>query len=390
MNSNNYTISKLNKKRNIYKITDSKLENDYHELAELFKHTYNHLPNRNRALKKVVRSLTPRLYNMNKQGHYFVTCLPKTIIRGDIKDFFPSINKHILYKHIIHSSRLTLDNSHRKLLSDMLFDPNFIGLPQGLSISSILSEVYLEEFDKLIELKFPECVYIRYVDDFLLICPTSQIYKYNFSAMIQNLLSEYKLKLSDSKFSVTSFDDSSEFVFLGYHFRRENKSMIISIDNSKITKLQKRINSYFYDYLKHDTSFEKLYLRLKNIFYGVTTLAPSTSSKQRQGIPYSYPHITSFENIQYLINNIEYQLKKCRNLKFMELKKIRKLYFPYSHFDNKRSDAVQILLKQRFNYLNLNVKQLVSLLKTLDSSFVYANQPKTSLVHLLFFMLYNS
>lgn len=272
----------------------------------------------------------------------------------------------------------------------MLLDPNFIGLPQGISISSILSEIYLEEFDKLMELKFPECIYIRYVDDFLLICPTSLTYKYNFSTIIQNLLSEYHLELSDSKFSVTPFNDSSTFVFLGYHFLRKNNSMIISIDDSKIIKLQKKINSYFYDYLKHGTSFEKLYLRLKNIFYGVTTLAPTTKLKQRQGIPYSYPHITSFKNIQYLINNIEYQLKKCRNLKKTELRNIRKLYFPYSKFDEQHSNAIQILLKQRFNYLNLNKKQLIRMLQAIDSSFVYTKQSKQSLIHLLFFMLYKS
>lgn len=390
MNSHNYTIAKLNHKRRIYSLNDKELDTDYRDLAKVLKRTFTHSSNRNRSLNQVVRALTPRLYNMNNQGHYYVTDLKKTVIRGDIQSFFPSVNKHLLYKKIMHSNRLTLNKDQRKLLSDMLFDPNFAGIPQGLAISSVFAEIYLEEFDKLMKLTFSECIYIRYVDDFLLICPTALKYKYNFSDVISKLLSKYQLTLSESKFSVIPFEHSKQFTFLGYHFRYEDKSMIIEIDDSKITKLQKRINSYFYDYLKFNSSFEKLYLRLKNIFFGVTTLGPTTLIKQHQGIPYSYPHITSFQNIQFLINNIEYQLKKCINLNSIELKKIRKLYFPYTHFDPKKSEAVQILLRQRYNYLNLSINQIVYLLRALDSSFVYKKQSKSSLIHLLFFLLYQS
>ncbi|KMK53659.1 Reverse transcriptase (RNA-dependent DNA polymerase) [Fructobacillus sp. EFB-N1] len=389
MNSNNYEIAKLNHKRHIYRLNTQSLDEKYRDLAKSLKRTFTQTPNRNRSLNQVVRALTPNLYNRNKHGHYFVTDLNQTIIRGDIHSFFPSINKHLLYKKIVHSTKLVLNKNQRKLLSDMLLDPNFVGIPQGLSISSVFAEIYLEEFDKLMKLTFSECIYIRYVDDFLLICPTQLANKYDFSHIISKLLCKYQLTLSDNKFSVVPFEHSNQFTFLGYHFRREGDSMIIEIDDSKITKLQKRINSYFYDYLKFDSPFEKLYLRLKNIFFGVITLSPTTLKRQNQGIPYAYSHITSFENIQFLINNIEYQLKKCKKLNASKIKSIRKLYFPYSHFDSQKSDAVEILLKQRYNYLNLSIKQIVNLLRTLDSNFVYKNQSKSSLIHLLFYLLYH-
>lgn len=65
MNSNKYTVSRLNHKRKIYNLTDTELDKRYHDLALFLKRTHPHLSNRNRALKQVVRSLTPRLYNMH-------------------------------------------------------------------------------------------------------------------------------------------------------------------------------------------------------------------------------------------------------------------------------------------------------------------------------------
>lgn len=69
-----------------------------------------------------------------------------TIINIDIADFFSSINTHRLYRRILRSG-IIKDTSLRKI-KQIVFSSKIKGIPQGVSFSSALAEIYLEDFDK--------------------------------------------------------------------------------------------------------------------------------------------------------------------------------------------------------------------------------------------------
>ncbi|MBZ5960808.1 hypothetical protein KII94_05930, partial [Leuconostoc gelidum subsp. gasicomitatum] len=201
------------------------------------------------------------------------------------------------------------------------------------------------------------------------------------------LLKKYNLELSSEKFEIKNLSQSSKFTFLGYQFSLNDRNLIISIADEKITKIQRRINTYFSEFLKYK-SYTRLYFKLKNLFFGITTISTTATSKQRQGIPYSYEFITSFESIQLLINNIEYQLKKIKTLKSQQYQEIRKLYYPYLQ---KNITSLRTITKTlRFNYFNLSVKNLCDIIQSLDISFKYTKQSKQGLIHILFYLLYKN
>ena len=391
MKNTNIQTQKLNKKRKIYQFVDEDLKQKYQNLTKSLQAKYINKSNRNTSINQILRSLTSDIYNYSDSClHRLPKNNSKTIIRGDIKDFFPSISKHALYSKLIASEKLVLTENERKLFADILLDPQFKGLPQGLSISSILSEIYLEDFDKHMRLLFSDCVYIRYIDDFLLICPTALTYQYNFENIICSFLRTYKLELSRQKFRVIDFTKTMSFDFLGYRFSNKNNLLEIRIAPQKVNKLQKRINLHFQEYRNENNpeKFKKLEYKLFNIFCGVTTIAPRTNKIQQQGIPFSYTHITSFTDVQLLINNIEYQIQRSSSLTPSEIKSIRKIYYPYSNQKITQSHPQNVFLNYKFNYRNISQNKLINMIKNIDPAFIYQNQKKYELLHIFFNSLY--
>ena len=70
---------------------------------------------------------------------------------------------------------------------------NTQGIPQGISIAPILSEKFMESFDhelkKIVE--GADGLYLRYVDNVLILCPT----EINWKKTIENLIADNKLGL---------------------------------------------------------------------------------------------------------------------------------------------------------------------------------------------------
>ncbi|SPD91487.1 Reverse transcriptase (RNA-dependent DNA polymerase) [Leuconostoc suionicum] len=394
MNPSNYRLIKLNSKRTFYLFNQKELKLEYLSLSKWLSKRYPPSTSRNLAISKVIRSLSYGEYSFTDKGHYRLDSTKKTIIRGDIKDFFPSINKHFLYSKLIRSFNVSIPETKRKLLADLLLDPAFIGLPQGISVSSILSEIYLEDFDNLMKIYFPHCTYIRYVDDFLLICPYEEAYNYHFKEIIIKILHSMNLQLSSDKFKKITFVNKTHFQFLGYQFTNSDKNLILSISKSKVKKIQNRLTGYFQEYrhsgLNKKQKFQILYYKIFNTFYGVTTIGPDSYKIQKIGIPFSYPKITTSGNFQKFFSNIHYQIERTPQLSSKEIDKINKIYHNYSYsFQGKRHlHTSDILLNNKYNYMKLSIKKIIQITKLIDPSFKYTKQSSIGLLHNFFYTLY--
>ena len=176
-------------------------------------------------------------------------------IKLDIKGFYENINHDILVNllkcfdiddfvlNLIYKSITTptLPQGHSKNKS-----LNSLGLPQGISISGALAEIYLHKFDAWISSEFKDIKYFRYVDDILILCNHDKCDEYS-KAILKKIKDDYKLEIHDlgGKSNIFKLDES--FEFLGYLF----KGGCISVRDSTISKFEKNISNmctkYKYD-----------------------------------------------------------------------------------------------------------------------------------------------
>ncbi|WP_144635511.1 reverse transcriptase domain-containing protein [Priestia megaterium] len=174
------------------------------------------------------------------------------VLRIDIKSFFSSIPKNNLLHKLKRGSILSATDYN--LIKELLKQVDF-GIPQGLSISNPLSEIYLEEFDlEMRRIDQKVNFYCRYVDDILLIFNGNLSYKERsiIKQEIETLLRSFGLELNKDKFIETPLKDQGgiRFEYLGYEFHLLKKHLDTTISRSKVNRFIGKINSCFDEYLK--------------------------------------------------------------------------------------------------------------------------------------------
>ena len=194
-----------------------------------------------------------------------------SFIKVDIQNFFPSINHEILLNKLMSKiDDENILNLISKVITQSTIDVktpfkqrvkynNKIGVPQGLSISGLLSEIYL--FDLVQKYTNKENLeFFRYVDDVLIFCNKNDIDK--IIKELKNDFEDLKLTIHDfesnsNKSSYGSINESIEF--LGYKFQDE----LISVRESSVQKMYLNISKIFTLYKnKKYSSKEEFFIRL--------------------------------------------------------------------------------------------------------------------------------
>jgi RNA-directed DNA polymerase len=163
----------------------------------------------------------------------------ESVLRLDVKDFYPSIlhadlikevRKKIRKKEIINLinngiSRKTVSRPNRN-------DKNATakGVPQGLSISNILANIYLSQIDAKYSRK-PTLKYFRYVDDILIFCNEIDIQAVHADLEWDCINLGLNLHKEDNASKSKSGKVVDGFSYLGYEFK-----------NSKITVRKKSVD----------------------------------------------------------------------------------------------------------------------------------------------------
>jgi hypothetical protein len=164
--------------------------------------------------------------------------------------------------------KLIRSNKTIKLKDGSIAKQDF-GIPQGSPISSTLANIYLMDFDKIINEYVAQRngFYRRYSDDIVVISPNGN--RNDIIQLIQNEISKHKLEIQDSKTQIFEFirQDNSlkcgqvfkdltnwnkNFVYLGFEF--DGNSVLLK--NSSI--------SGYYRKLKRHVSRAKYYSRRYN------------------------------------------------------------------------------------------------------------------------------
>jgi hypothetical protein len=186
-----------------------------------------------------------------------------------------------------------------------------IGIPQGSAISSLLSNVYLLDFDKMIyeKGKKEDFIYRRYCDDILIICSPEKVNELiNFIKII--ITHDYKLTIQEKKTDVIDFKESLSKKSRGYG-RTYNKNAKEFIEKNNKTHNFKNLQ-----YLGFEFNGEKIYIRpgslsryfikLKARIFKTVSMAYSLNSKSDQifkkQIYSRYSHFGKRNFLTYALN----------------------------------------------------------------------------------------
>lgn len=307
---------------------------------------------RDLIIKQLISTLTHGDYI-----DYTVEDIDLFIIRSDIKNFYPSVNKHYLYKKLMKANMLS--NSTLQILKPMFFSPSVSGIPLGLPFSSVLAEIYLESFDEDIYQSFTPTFYFRYVDDIIII-NYDTLKGIEPEATKQKLESVFEcnfLQINQEKTDFNLYHPSSQsskelcFDYLGYNFMTKEKKMFITISKNKYTKITNRIKHYFYLFKKgnrSDKQFWLLYYRLMNSLFGITS-SDGNRKQMHFGLGYSYRFVNDETQINNLIMMIKGLIHSCN----LNSKRTSALLYLVS-FEGSSLD----ILKKRFDYTRLTSYQI--------------------------------
>lgn len=139
------------------------------------------------------------------------------VLKCDIRKFFASIDQEILLSII--EARLN-DGAAVALLREIIGSFSVtprIGLPLGNLTSQMLVNVYMNEFDQFVKHGLKERFYIRYADDFVILCADRAHLEKILSTIGDFLMHRLRLSLHPNKVSIGTL--ASGIDFLGWvHF----------------------------------------------------------------------------------------------------------------------------------------------------------------------------
>jgi RNA-directed DNA polymerase len=140
------------------------------------------------------------------------------VLKCDIRKFFASIDHGILFKIL---EKYIPDKNILELLREIVGSFSSAepckGLPLGNLTSQLLVNIYMNEFDQFIKHKIKAKYYIRYADDFVILCQDKGWLESILVEIEKLLFDELKLSLHPNKVSIKTI--SSGVDYLGWiHF----------------------------------------------------------------------------------------------------------------------------------------------------------------------------
>ncbi len=192
--------------------------------------------------------------------------MPIFIIRTDINSFYESIPQEHLLQKVYDNSLLSFKSKSfikqvfqaYESIKDVNLTTAGVGIPRGIGISAMLSEVYMQDIDQKIKSRTEVIYYARYVDDIFII--TTSIYPFdNIESYYKDIQEEFKcmgltLQANGSKkcklvaYHPDAFKDI-HFDYLGYKLKLSKPSneliTVYSLSDKKIDKLNEKINNAF-------------------------------------------------------------------------------------------------------------------------------------------------
>lgn len=183
-------------------------------------------------------------------------------VRLDIRNFYPSINHNILLttlgKKLRNPSIMSIVREAIKTptvpsgKSGKKIPPKEKGVPQGLSISNILANIYMLEFDRRWKNR-QDCAYFRYVDDILIFCRDGEEKKIKEEILAGARDICMEIHDDDSEKSKTGRVAGQGFSYLGYTFRiKHDGKVAVGARKAAMSKIRQSIINILTAYARSD------------------------------------------------------------------------------------------------------------------------------------------
>ncbi len=241
--------------------------------------------------------------------------IPFRVYRLDIKSFYESFNTSEVASKI--DQLADLSPFSKSLVHSLLASHKTLGgsgVPRGLALGAILSDLMMEDFDRNIFFDQNVYFYARYVDDIIVITscreqvkPFTHLIKAALPAGLE--LNQNKKTIADAANRVTPKAGPKKqillrFDYLGYSFsvyepeKQGNKkppaylrTVTVDIANSKVKKIKTRIIRSFHEF-NQTSDWALLYDRIQFLTQNFSVYNSKVGSKKLAGIYYSYPEVS--------------------------------------------------------------------------------------------------
>ena len=163
----------------------------------------------------------------------------------DLSKYFDTINHDTLLNLIrktIHDKRIVeLIKKFLKsgVMEDGLCRRTEEGSPQGGNISPLLSNIYLDVFDKEMERRGVR--FVRYADDICLLAKSERAAKRQLASASRFLVDKLKLTVNPTKSKVVHVINGNEFKFVGFTLGRFKTDVIIRVHPKGVKKAKDKL-----------------------------------------------------------------------------------------------------------------------------------------------------
>ena len=223
------------------------------------------------------------VFNVNMPSRHQIMCQLKIllntitngyIIRADVEDFFESIPQTQLLQKLENNSLLSYKSfafikSILKMYEECKTKDDSNegkGVPRGVGISSMLSEIYMQDIDRIIRSRDEVVYYVRYVDDIFMILTSlgSEKSIEDYYKSLCGLFNTYGLSLHDTTHEKTKLIRVSNesdgkiggFDYLGY-------GLSLNVNKGKPLKTEYGLSLKRKD--KYRKKIEKAFLHFENL-----------------------------------------------------------------------------------------------------------------------------
>lgn len=274
----------------------------------------------------IVRKLKSKVLESDANTRY---------IRLDIKEFYDSIDQSILIQQIKRTSSYA---PFLSTLSQALKNPtleanysaaqkkaaqNIRGVPQGLPVSNILAEIYLDSFDKRIRSLCIE--YYRFVDDIVILCHKDNVPR--IWSFITYKFGRLRLKRNTDKSTKKGEGLSDiDFDFLGYRFTRDSISVREGSYKKFLHSILGIITKYKNDNSPTDAPNQK---KLRFIFDLNERITGAVDGSKRFGWAFFFSEIDDLTMLNQIDRVIETTLGRLRGFSKDDLSKVKRVTRAY-------------------------------------------------------------
>jgi RNA-directed DNA polymerase len=174
-------------------------------------------------------------YRPKKSAHAAIQRVSKAILEGktyvidfDLRSYFDTVRHHIVLEKV---ARRVDDETVLWLLKLLLDATGKQGVPQGGVISPLLSNLYLNEVDKMLERakevtqheRWTAVEYARFADDLVILVdsqPRQQWLRQAVEKRLREELVKLQVEVNEDKSRKVDLQQGESFGFLGFEFRR--------------------------------------------------------------------------------------------------------------------------------------------------------------------------